>query len=53
VLEPPDGDEWTHEIKYDGYRTQIVIDGSGVRAFTRNGFDWSARYREVLAAADI
>jgi DNA ligase D-like protein (predicted ligase) len=52
VLEPPDGDEWTHEIKYDGYRTQIVIDSSGVRAFTRNGFDWSARYREVLAAAD-
>jgi DNA ligase D-like protein (predicted ligase) len=52
VMEPPGGDEWIHEIKYDGYRTQIIIDGSGVRAYTRNGFDWTDRYKNVLAAAD-
>jgi DNA ligase D-like protein (predicted ligase) len=50
-MEPPEGDEWIHEIKYDGYRTQLIIDGSGVRAYTRNGFDWSDRYKNVLAAA--
>ena len=40
---PPAGDAWLHEIKYDGYRTQLVIHGGEVRAFTRNGFrTWSA-----------
>jgi ATP-dependent DNA ligase len=24
VTKPPSGDEWLHEIKYDGYRMQIV-----------------------------
>jgi DNA ligase D-like protein (predicted ligase) len=52
--EPPEGDEWEHELKYDGYRTQIVIDGAGARAYTRNGFDWSDRYPGVVtAAADL
>jgi ATP-dependent DNA ligase len=51
VRQPPEGDEWLHEIKYDGYRTQIVLDGAGARAFTRRGFDWSDRYRGLLAAA--
>jgi len=26
VPEPPAGAGWIHEIKYDGYRTLIVID---------------------------
>lgn len=47
----PDGDGWSHEIKYDGYRTQLVIDATGVRAFTRNGHDWTAQYRPVVEAA--
>ena len=41
VSEPPTGEGWIHEIKYDGYRTLIVIDGGQVRAFTRNGNDWT------------
>ena len=45
VDEPPDGDGWIHEIKYDGYRTQLVIEGGRARAFTRRGFDWSASIR--------
>ena len=51
VEQPPDGDTWLHEIKFDGYRTQLVIDASGVRAFARSGQDWSDRYRPVLKAA--
>jgi DNA ligase D-like protein (predicted ligase) len=47
----PEGGEWIHEIKHDGYRTQIIIDGVEVRAFTRNGHDWSHRYPHLLAAA--
>jgi DNA ligase D-like protein (predicted ligase) len=47
----PEGAGWTHEIRHDGYRTQLIIDESGVRAFTRNGFDWSDRYPTLLKAA--
>ena len=44
------GEAWTHEIKYDGYRTQIHMAGAEARAFTRNGHhDWSMKYAAVLA----
>ena len=29
VEKPPEGDEWIHEVKFDGYRSQIVIDARG------------------------
>jgi bifunctional non-homologous end joining protein LigD len=38
-LVAPAGDQWIHEIKYDGYRIQIHIDQGKKRAFTRNGHD--------------
>ena len=48
---PPEGEEWEHEIKYDGYRTLIVNDYGKVRAFTRNGHDCTDRYVPVAGAA--
>jgi ATP dependent DNA ligase domain len=39
-----------HEIKHDGYRTLIVIDRCEVRAFTRNGNDWTGAFRRVVEA---
>ena len=41
VPEPPIGEGWIHEIKYDGYRTLIVIDQGKVRAYLppRQGLD--------------
>jgi hypothetical protein len=27
---PPEGSEWIHEIKYDGYRTQLIIENGSV-----------------------
>ena len=51
VDEPPTGDGWIHQIKHDGYRTQLVIDGSRTRAFTRNGHDWTRHYERVVEAA--
>ena len=50
VPEPPTGEGWIYEIKYDGYRTLIVIDRGQVRAFTRNGNDWTRAYRRVVEA---
>jgi bifunctional non-homologous end joining protein LigD len=46
----PAGDGWLHEIKHDGYRLMIRKTGDRVRLFTRNGFDWSARYPLAAAA---
>ena len=52
VDEPPSGD-WVTEVKWDGYRTQIVKDSAGVRAYTRNGYDWSTRYWPITLTASV
>ncbi|RUW19017.1 ATP-dependent DNA ligase [Mesorhizobium sp. M4B.F.Ca.ET.215.01.1.1] len=51
VEKPPEGDGWIHEVKFDGYRSQIVRDADGVRIFTRRGLDWTAKYRDLAKAA--
>ncbi|TIP73326.1 MAG: DNA ligase D [Mesorhizobium sp.] len=51
VEKPPNGDGWIHEIKYDGYRTQLILQQGAVQAFTRNGFDWTDRYSPIVRAA--
>lgn len=51
VDEPPRGEEWLHEIKYDGYRTLLIVDPQGVRAFSRRAVDWSDSYGPVCEAA--
>lgn len=43
----PDEGDWVHEIKYDGYRTQLVVEAGKAKAFTRRGYDWSHRYRRM------
>jgi ATP-dependent DNA ligase len=48
VDNPPEGDDWIHEIKFDGYRTQLIKDEDGIRVLTRRGYDWTERY-QVLA----
>jgi DNA ligase D-like protein (predicted ligase) len=52
VDEPPEGDDWIHELKFDGYRTQIVIAGGRARLFTRNGHDWTLKYLPLAEAAE-
>ena len=49
--EPPAGGSWVHEVKYDGYRTQLIVENGAARAFTRRGFDWTERYQPVADAA--
>ncbi|WP_245477719.1 RNA ligase family protein, partial [Mesorhizobium sp. M5C.F.Cr.IN.023.01.1.1] len=51
VDKPPEGDAWIHEVKFDGYRSQIIIDEAGVRVFTRNGMDWTAKYPDLVETA--
>ncbi|MBZ9670916.1 ATP-dependent DNA ligase [Mesorhizobium sp. ES1-3] len=51
VEKPPEGEGWIHEVKFDGYRSQIIKDDGGVRIFTRRGLDWTAKYRDLAKAA--
>ncbi|QKC85259.1 ATP-dependent DNA ligase [Mesorhizobium sp. NZP2077] len=51
VEKPPEGDDWIHEVKFDGYRTQVIIDSEGVRIFTRRGLDWTSKYWDLAKAA--
>ena len=47
IPNPPSGDRWIHEIKFDGYRVQLHIANEAVRVFTRNGHDWTNRFKKV------
>ncbi|HUD51485.1 DNA ligase D [Parvibaculum sp.] len=44
VSEPPEGEEWVHEIKFDGYRTEARIDNGKLRFLTRTGLDWTRKF---------
>lgn len=48
---PPAGDDWIHEIKFDGYRLQIRIRDGKVTMMTRTGLDWTEKFGEEIAAA--
>jgi bifunctional non-homologous end joining protein LigD len=51
---PPSGDDWSYEIKFDGYRVLIRIDThqgkSQARIFTRAGNDWTGKFGRLAAA---
>ena len=50
VKEAPEGDQWLHEIKYDGFRMHARLDHGEVRLLTRNGLDWTHKYPQIAAA---
>jgi hypothetical protein len=48
VDEAPAGNDWLHEIKYDGYRMHARLDRGRVQLLTRTGLDWSRRYPRTV-----
>lgn len=48
----PDGSEWLHEIKFDGYRLLCQVQHGKVRLMTRRHQDWTHRYPSIQRAAD-
>ncbi|RWH71079.1 RNA ligase family protein [Mesorhizobium sp.] len=51
VEQPPKGDGWSHEVKFDGYRTQLIKDEDGIRLHTKTGIDWTKKYRTIAKEA--
>lgn len=47
---PPEGKQWIHEIKYDGYRILAAMAGGEVRLYTRSGQDWSRKFTSIAEA---
>jgi bifunctional non-homologous end joining protein LigD len=47
---PPNGPNWIHEIKHDGYRLMARRNAAGVRLLTRNGHDWVDRFPLIVEA---
>lgn len=49
----PSGNQWLHEIKYDGYRVQLHVNKDRRTIYTRTGLDWTKRFSVVAGAFDI
>lgn len=50
VKEPPSGDEWLHELKFDGHRMLCRIDRGRLTVWSRNGKDWTEKFQNVVEA---
>ncbi|MFL6746116.1 MAG: DNA ligase D [Sphingomicrobium sp.] len=51
VDEVPTGNSWIHEYKYDGYRLLLSVGEGVATAWTRNGKDWSDKFKALVKAA--
>jgi bifunctional non-homologous end joining protein LigD len=49
--EAPAGDEWLHEMKFDGYRILCRVDDGRVRLLSRRENDWTDRLPDLVRAA--
>lgn len=51
---PPEGGDWLHEVKIDGYRGMVHLGDGGPTIRTRNGLDWTDRFAPLVPAlADL
>ena len=50
IKQAPDGTDWLHEIKLDGYRMHARLDAGRVQILTRRGNDWTAKYPSIAKA---
>jgi bifunctional non-homologous end joining protein LigD len=50
VKDPPRGEAWLHELKFDGYRMFCHLASGKVRFWSRNQKDWSSRFPGIAEA---
>ena len=50
VEKAPDGPDWLHELKLDGYRMHARLDATTVQTLTRRGNDWTDKYPAIANA---
>ncbi|QNN46196.1 DNA ligase D [Thermomonas brevis] len=49
---PPQGPEWLHELKWDGYRLLVAVVDGKARLYSRNALDWTPKLPEIVAAVE-
>jgi len=49
---PPEGAQWLHELKWDGYRLLAVVIDGVVSLWSRNALEWTAKAPETVAAIE-
>ena len=47
---PPAGDDWLHELKWDGYRMLVEVADGRAKLRSRNGLDWTPDYPDIVKA---
>jgi bifunctional non-homologous end joining protein LigD len=47
----PVGPQWIHEVKFDGYRTQLRVEKKAATIRTRRGHDWTDKFPALVRAA--
>ncbi len=50
VDRPPSSEGWCHEIKFDGYRVQLRVEGGAAVLMTRKGLDWTDKFKAIAKA---
>lgn len=48
---PPIGDDWLHEVKFDGWRAQLHVNADGYTLYSKNGADYSKRFKQIAYLA--
>lgn len=49
---PPMGDDWLHEVKWDGYRILTTIVDGGVQLWSRNALPWTDKIPDIRQAVE-
>ena len=50
VSSVPEGEDWLYELKYDGYRILAYVEAGKARLMTRNGIDYTQKFKGAAAA---
>src|SRR4029077_103600 len=52
VDKTPEGTDWVHEIKFDGYRLLGFVSGGAMLLRTRNGKDWTETFPSLAKSLE-
>ena len=52
VERAPSAAGWGHEVKFDGYRLQLRVEGGKARLRTRKGLDWTEKFAAIAKQAE-
>ena len=49
---PPEGEQWLHEVKWDGYRILAAIADGEVKLWSRNALPWNERVPDIVQSLE-